>query len=347
MCLRYLRGMCPYQRRGGGGCGYAHFEVKASQSKKFASLTDFVCGRTDDSSGYSGGNGHKKKNFDRKHSSGHHAGTPGSYGEEGGSYMENNLSGRQQKGGGRRRRSRGGSLGSEHDSDNVGVSDNDGFSSRGSSPGRASPGHSGHGSMLSSSPHSRIESFELSISDSPQLPPLDLRRLVTLELINCGEISRAYLRGPSLVKLSFRGCSGLNHVYLEAPMLTALDVSYCDNLSSLPLREDSMRGLRVADFTGCRKLNEVFMGRLVDHCRALRQLHIFGSGASERASNSKSRQKVKTKSGLTKLTAGRPKLDLVTTKKEWRALNIQAKKERNQNRYEYDEVSGTDRCFNE
>ena len=65
--------------------------------------------------------------------------------------------------------------------------------------------------------------------------------------------------------------------------------------------------------------------RLVNHCRALRQLYIFGSGASEKASNTKIRTRTKTKAGLAKLTAGRPKLTLISTKMQLK--NVQAKKE--------------------
>ena len=66
--------------------------------------------------------------------------------------------------------------------------------------------------------------------------------------------------------------------------------------------------------------------RLVNHCRALRQLYIFGSGASEKASNTKIRTRVKTKTArLAKLTAGRPKLTLISTKMQLK--NVQAKRE--------------------
>lgn len=64
----------------------------------------------------------------------------------------------------------------------------------------------------------------------------------------------------------------------------------------------------------------------MNHCRALRQLYIFGSGASDRPTNTKVRTRTKTKTArLAKLTAGRPKLTLISTKMQLK--NVQAKRE--------------------
>lgn len=48
----------------------------------------------------------------------------------------------------------------------------------------------------------------------------------------------------------------------------------------------------------------------------MRQLHLYGSGASAVASNSERRKKVKTKKGLEKIIKQNPKLEVVTTKEQ-------------------------------
>ena len=307
VCIKYLRGVCPYQdSMNGGNCNYAHFELKPNKLKKFSQLMDFVCGREGDAAagGRQGGIGTRKKNAERQLLPSSHGSNDGSYGRvEGAELMELNFGGSWG-----RRRSRSGSLGSETDD-----ADEESYSLEGTSPAGRSPGFASSPNLMSSSP------AMADILRDPA-PRLDLACLLRLELTNCEGLTGASLSGRSLLNLSLQGCTNLSFLDVWAPELDSLDVSDCMNLRAVPLYRDSLRRLQVAVFTNCRELNEAFMGKFVDHCRSLCQLHIFGSGASEKASNAKSRQKVKTKAGLAKLAAGRPKLELFTTKKDWRVL---------------------------
>lgn len=113
-------------------------------------------------------------------------------------------------------------------------------------------------------------------------------------------------------RFAARGCVGLEAVDVDAPQLNTFDVSDCVSLERVGLFEKSMRGLRVAKLTGCKLLNESFVQKLVNHCKALRQLHIYGSGAS--AVSTRQQRKIKTKKGLDKIIKQHPKLEIVTTK---------------------------------
>uniref|UniRef100_A0A7S1YQ46 R3H domain-containing protein n=1 Tax=Ditylum brightwellii TaxID=49249 RepID=A0A7S1YQ46_9STRA len=335
VCIKYLRGLCPYQRiKDGGNCRYGHFNVKPSQLKKFSPLMDLVCGIEDANAG-----GRGKERVRRKE------GTVASYGSNSGSYgaeeasqlIEEHIGKRGQKGKDGRRRGRKGSFGNENDcasrgrsrsfGGNDGLSDCGYASSRGSSPSTRSINGAVETDAFLLSNHYKTDvmfGMRNQISD-----PLCLQRLMSLEILGCDGLTGAVLDGPCLARLCVRDCSQLNFLDLRTPLLTFLDVSDCPILGHIPLPTESFRGLRVAIFTNCRGLTESFMTKIVDHCRALRQLHIFGSGASEKANNSRSRQKIKTKAGLTKLTAGRPKLELISTKKEWRLLRTKNERLRN------------------
>ena len=85
---------------------------------------------------------------------------------------------------------------------------------------------------------------------------LDLKRLVRLEITRCENLTGAYLNAPCLVRLGIRQCSCLRTLDLIAPRLTTLDVSESFRLEELPLHDDSLRGLRVANLNGCKALNE-------------------------------------------------------------------------------------------
>ena len=86
-------------------------------------------------------------------------------------------------------------------------------------------------------------------------PRLDLKRLVRLEITRCENLTGAYLNAPCLVRLGMRQCYSLRTLDLIAP-LTTLDVSESFRLEELPLHDDSLRGLRVANLNGCKALNE-------------------------------------------------------------------------------------------
>lgn len=256
VCIRFIRGACPYQgHKDGGDCAYAHFDVKPSTAKRFAPLMDYVCGRPEDAVvGRRGSSRRKNQDRNQRDISTSYGSNPGSYGSDTGAqlmeaHVRSRGSGGRSRGGRRRRRT--GSLGDEEDTDHQGSASEDGISSRGSSPGRNWPGNS---PMLSSSPRS---------FDAPQaalrngvVMPLNLHRLLRLDLNDCHSLTGACLEGPNLVRLCLRNCSTLATLDLRSPKLITLDVSECKRLVEFPLRDFSLRGLRVANLTGCKSLNE-------------------------------------------------------------------------------------------
>uniref|UniRef100_A0A7S4J1Q1 RanBP2-type domain-containing protein n=1 Tax=Odontella aurita TaxID=265563 RepID=A0A7S4J1Q1_9STRA len=327
ICLRYLRGVCPYQktRDGGGACRYAHFEVKSSQQKKFAPLLDYVCGKTEE---VAVGRRRSSKRRSQKHN--YELATSlendyGSYGTEDAlQFMDSHMGNMRRGRKGNRGRRRKASMGNEDDHDSDGLSrsygTDEGASDEGSSARGTSPARSADGFTLSSSPGD-FTALNGNPTSSTLPSALNLQCLLSLELVKCPALTGACLHGPCLVRVSLHGCVKLNFLDLKAPQLTNLDVSECTCLHSLLLHSNSFRWLRVANLTGCKNLHEGFMSKLVNHCRGLRQLHIFGSGAAEKGRNIRERQRIKTKATfLAKLTAGRPELEVVTTKKEWRLL---------------------------
>lgn len=298
VCIKYLRGVCPYQNStSGGNCNYAHIEIKASKMKKFSQLMDFVCGKDSDALA-----GNRSGMVSAKRS------VSNSFGRnDGADLMDNNLRSDSRRGRGLRRSSRSSSFGSETDD----LDDESYLASR--SP--SSP------NFISSSP--RI------IDDTTQFfpPRLDLASLLRLELTNCEGLTGASLSGRFLVHLSFEGCKNISFLDLWAPDLQSLQMSDCVSLKTLPLHRDSLRRLRIAMFTNCRELKDDFMSKFVDHCRALCQLHIFGCGILEKGSgNTKARQKGRTKAA--KWTASRPNLELFTMKKECRITKIKSEEMR-------------------
>ena len=258
VCVRYLRGACPYQHsKNGGQCRYAHFDVKASTAKKFAPLMDYVCGAAHaaarPSVGGKGSSRRKSRGNTRSNeeqmlgaSYGSNPGTSSYNSDVGANLMDMHVgSGGGGRAGGRRRR-RKGSVGNEEDA----LASEDGLSSRGSSPGRSWQRQS----LLSSSPRTGIALVRNGgIGGTPRL---DLKRLVRLEITRCEKLTGAYLNAPCLVRLGIRQCSFLRTLDLTAPRLTTLDVSESFRLKEFPLHDDSLRGLRVANLNGCKALNE-------------------------------------------------------------------------------------------
>jgi len=286
VCIKYLRGVCPFQNAiNGGNCNYAHIDIKASKLKKFSQLMDFVCGRDSEAlAGNRSGTGTSKRVLNGGFSR-----------AEGADLSDCNIrnDGRRYL----RRRSRSSSLGSETDD----VDDESPLASR--SP--SSP------TVFPSSP--RV------LDDNTQFfpPRLDLASLLRLELTNCDGLTGASISGKFLCHVSFAGCRNISFLDLWAPELQSLQMSGCVSLKVMPLYRDSFRRLRVAIFTNCRELKNDFMHKFVDHCRSLSQLHIFGCGLLEKGnSNSKARQKSKIKAA--KWTTSRPNLELFTMKKECR-----------------------------
>ena len=130
------------------------------------------------------------------------------------------------------------------------LASEDGLSSRGSSPGRSWQGES----LLSGSP--RAGSSLVGSNSIGGTPRLDLKRLVRLEIARCKGLKSVNLSAPCLVRLDIRHCSCLMTLDLIAPKLAALDLSECFRLNEFPLHDESVRGLRVANLTGCKGLNE-------------------------------------------------------------------------------------------
>lgn len=286
VCIKYLRGVCPFQNSiNGGNCNYAHIDVKASKLKKFSQLMDFVCGKDSEAlAGNRSGTGASKRGLSGCFSRPDVA----------------DLSDCNVRNDGRRylrRRSRSSSFGSETDD----LDDESLLTCR--SP--SSP------NVFPSSP--RV------LDDSTHIfpPRLDLASLLRLELTHCDGLTGASISGKFLCHVSFEGCRNITFLDLWAPELQCLQLSGCMSLKAIPLYRDSFRRLRVAIFTNCRELKNDFMSKFIDHCRSLCQIHIFGCGILEKGSgSSKARQKVKTKA--VKWTASRPNLEIFTMKKDCR-----------------------------
>ena len=91
--------------------------------------------------------------------------------------------------------------------------------------------------------------------------PLRCDRLLSLCLDDMSGVTAVVMEGECLSVFKSRRCRSLSIVSLRAPNLKVLDVSECGMLSAVPLHEKSMRGLRVAKLSGCRKLGEDVVGR--------------------------------------------------------------------------------------
>jgi hypothetical protein len=152
-------------------------------------------------------------------------------------------------------------------------------------------------------------------------PPLSCGNLLSLSLNDCENIRIMCFSAPSLARFVAKRCPKLTTLDLFAPVLNTLDMSGNEMLGTIPLHEKSLRGLRVAKLTGCKLLNETFIHKMVNHCKALRQLHIYGSGAAAAAANARGRTKVKTKKGLEKMRKENSKLTIVTTKDQMKRSN--------------------------
>ncbi|GMI04296.1 hypothetical protein TrVE_jg1528 [Triparma verrucosa] len=280
---------------GNKNCKFWHSEMKkAAQLKKFGPLIDFVCRCTTFSKDFESP---AKSNSNRKSP----INTPRSYGSaESESYMEKYMGS--------------GSYGSGKKSLSFSKSPSDFEGVLGSSLGTSPAGGW-------SGPHKARASLQ----------PLHCKYLLSLTLVGCEGLKAVHLNAPVMARFAARGCGALEAVNMDAPQLNTFDVSDCASLERVGLFEKSMRGLRVAKLTGCKLLNESFVHKLVNHCKTLRQLHIYASGAS--AVSTRQQRKIKTKKGLDKITKQNPKLEVVTTKDQMkrafkRELGVAVEKER-------------------
>ena len=300
ICLLNTRNMCVTRN-----CKYAHFDMKKGKDvKKFSALIEFVCYQhhysrreSESSSNYDGGNGN---NGSRKSPIG---GTPRSCGSaESESYMERFMGSGKKKSKKEKQREQY----EKEDSFIVQSSPKSpsDFMMMGSSPMGTSPGFS---------PSMMISRVGL----SEKLPtPLFCGFLISLTLNDCGGVKVVSLLAPVLARFIAKRCGRLGALDLRTPKLNYLDVTDCSNLGLVTLQEKSMRGLRVAKLSGCKLLNEPFVHKLVGHCKGLRQLHIYGSGAASIPSNERVRRRLKTKKGLEKIKKENPKLEVITTKEQ-------------------------------
>ena len=91
----------------------------------------------------------------------------------------------------------------------------------------------------------------------------------------------------------------------------------------------------VASLANCQRLDASFLHSFVDHCRHLTHLDVYGAALAEREVKSGSKKskagtlhsdptriKKSTRAGLSKLTAGRPHLEVVKPRKEHEALQV-------------------------
>ncbi|GMH83768.1 hypothetical protein TL16_g09710 [Triparma laevis f. inornata] len=282
ICISNIRGLC-----GNKNCKFWHADMKkAAQLKKFGPLIDFVCRCTVVSKDFESP---AKSNSSRKSP----INTPRSYGSaESDSYMEKYMGS-------------GGSYGSYGSGKKKLVG---GILSH--SPKSPSEMEGIVGSNLGTSPS--LAGWSGPTKGRARLQPLHCKFLLSLTLVGCEGLKAVLLDAPVLARFAARGCVGLEAVDVDAPQLNTFDVSDCVSLERVGLFEKSMRGLRVAKLTGCKLLNESFVQKLVNHCKALRQLHIYGSGAS--AVSTRQQRKIKTKKGLDKIIKQHPKLEIVTTK---------------------------------
>lgn len=294
ICLRYLCKICPFMENE-SKCDWGHFEVSKSSMKRFGPLFDIVCGQW----------GNEFTNRQQKKYRRSASRRSKSFGTDSDIDSEDELNSSRSKG---KRKSKGRvRRKSSATSDYEAEMDDD---TRSACSGRSYT--SVNSSMMTK------QYYDKSLPPTYIPEPLHLQRLMNLDILDCDGITGVSFEAPYLVRCCIRDCSSLKFVNLvNANALTTLDLTDCANINNIPIF-GSYRCLRVALFTCCKSLDINFMLQIVKHCRQLQSLHIFGSGASEKASNAKSRQKVKTKAGLAKLNAGRPNLEIVTTKKEWR-----------------------------
>ena len=163
-------------------------------------------------------------------------------------------------------------------------------------------------------------------------PPLRFEYLEALELDGCRHVDGLLIDGPRLLALAVPRCDGLSHLSVIAPRATHLDCSGCTRLRSVPLKPGALPMVAVASLANCQRLDASFLHSFVDHCRHLTHLDVYGAALAERETKSGSKKskagtlhsdptriKKSTRAGLSKLTAGRPHLEVVKTRKEHEA----------------------------
>ena len=163
-------------------------------------------------------------------------------------------------------------------------------------------------------------------------PPLRFENLEALELDGCRHVDGLMLDGPRLLALAVPLRDGLSALSVIAPRATHLDCSGCTRLRSVPLKPGRAAHGRRGVARNCQRLDASFLHSFVDHCRHLTHLDVYGAALAEREVKSGSKKskagpyiptrrriKKSTRAGLSKLTAGRPHLEVVKTRKEHEA----------------------------
>ena len=196
-----------------------------------------------------------------------------------------------------------------------------------------------------------------------QLRPVIFPSLVHLSVKHCNFLSAVVVSAPALQRVTINNCTSVKLVSLTAPGVRLLDLAGCSNLTLVDHHTASnketgvgtndshqhqpcLRSLTHASFRHCARLDEQFFFRLVDNCRMLSGLDVYGTVLSPVVSKSrglgakddiackckKAAQKPntkkgasapalttergnrKTKSGLRKLEAARPAISIFSTK---------------------------------
>jgi hypothetical protein len=89
----------------------------------------------------------------------------------------------------------------------------------------------------------------------------------------------SHLNFPALIQFTVTHCDSFTTVAdISLPKLRYLDMSQCATLAPWQLTSDSLTLAHTVTFTGCKSLPQGFITAIVEHCKGLRRLEIFGSG---------------------------------------------------------------------
>jgi hypothetical protein len=89
----------------------------------------------------------------------------------------------------------------------------------------------------------------------------------------------SHLNFPALIQFTVTHCDSFTTVSdVTLPKLRYLDMSQCATLAPWQLASDSLTLAHTVTLTGCKSLPQGFITAVVEHCKGLRRLEIFGSG---------------------------------------------------------------------
>ncbi|KAG5189735.1 hypothetical protein JKP88DRAFT_301186, partial [Tribonema minus] len=100
-----------------------------------------------------------------------------------------------------------------------------------------------------------------------------------LDLSGCGSLEGfSRVSAPHLLTLTLGHCRKLELLDMGAPRLRSLVAPHCPLLGPWPLAAGNMAPLRLAALTGCKSLPSGFLACLVESCKGLKRLEVFGAG---------------------------------------------------------------------